>query len=233
MEWIPQLFYDILARYLPGVLFMGAFVYLLPEANTWRTTVFDTILSKNPTSGQILLLIGAPYLMGILLSELWEQVITKGFLKKYRDTTRITRLSEAYERYDHVFGHEDSPLLNPPDDKGPLTHMMQIDLKQVADEESIRLLRLRSDCRLCNVLSAGAAILIATYAISYNKDIQIPIMSVLVLILLLSVRRWWRLEIFIADASAVAWLHHFVFKPSKKVTGRKPLLSRIIRALTL
>ena len=105
----------------------------------------------------------------------------------------------------------------------PEPHDMEIEIKQVLESESTRLLRLRSDMRLCNVLSAGilCLLVIDVFLGGLSAHTTARIISILVLVLISL--RGWRMETFYADAAINSWIHHFVVKKYINVTTQSPL----------
>lgn len=156
---VPQLFYDFLARVVPGASLILIFALVIYSP----TGVVNFLLAPGKgytlfTFGPILILILISYLIGFILSQVWIITIGKLIEKRQRNLEVDCKKDciEEYNKIQKIFGcnpkeinHTDMPKINNIRDY----------LRHIAPEEASRLLKVRAEERLCQVLILGLLIL--------------------------------------------------------------------------
>lgn len=155
---IPQIFYDLIARVAPGatlIVLTLITLFGIPAVENFVQTL--TSPEKNNVFTILLLLGGlGSYVVGFLLDWLWETIetIIESFTRsrneaesKYTEERLIehNRMQEALKR----------PIVGIKADDLPRVFAMRSQLRKDAPEEYSRLLKLRAERRLCQVLLMG------------------------------------------------------------------------------
>ena len=207
--WIPQVYYDLLARVIPGSAVVLGVLYLRDGPSRGIDFVFRGICGQEHSwvcgLGVGLL---AAYLIGLIIGELGELVA--GRLLGRRDS----ELEKGFVREcldDHIqvleaVGRE--PLNLQPDDL-PDTDLMAEQLMLVDHYGGSRLLALRAERRLCQVLAFGLFILALGNLLAYSADLipkRLVVEGLLLLSMLMLWRRSTRLHERVVRRTCTGWL---------------------------
>ena len=207
--WIPQVYYDFLARIIPGSAVILGALYLRHGPSRGINFAFRVICEQEHSwvcrFGIGLL---AAYLIGLILGELGEFLagrvlrrrdseLEKGFMRECLD--EHSRALEAVGR---------EPVTLPPDDL-PDSGLMAEQVTVVDHYSGSRLLALSAERRLCLVLAFGFFILAAGNLLAYAADLipkRLVVEGLLVLSVLVLWRRGMRLHERLVRRTCIAWL---------------------------
>lgn len=210
LSWIPQLFYDLLARLLPGVVLL-VIAAILAKGGTGQGSDLVAWFWAHGFGyyGSPAAALGCAYVLGVVLAEIWEIVVrrhTQDRKKVVHDAVKAERLREHNTLALGLGGKKAKIMEN----QLPSILAMQEHLRPVSTGNVLRLLRLRSDLRLCHVAFVGFIVLllfdIVWSCINGVNGARISLGIALPLCALALFRRAERLERFIAVATCVAWL---------------------------
>ncbi len=163
MEVVPQLFYDLIGRLVPGMVLLLSFgiVYAGP---TYALSSIEPLLSgRNLSFGfwTFLVLIMVSYVVSIVLSGLWDGV------------------TELFHRFFTVvkalLNHSSTKGNNKEDDSEYPSHSLMYDIIRLkAPDVGARLVKLRAESRLPKVLIAGWIILavVNLYLLIRNPSVE-------------------------------------------------------------
>ncbi|MCK4409426.1 MAG: hypothetical protein KAW67_05045 [Candidatus Eisenbacteria sp.] len=207
--WIPQVYYDFLARLVPGsAVIVGAF-YLRHGPSRGIGFVLRAMCDQDQSwvcrFGVGLL---AAYLIGLILGELGELLagralgrrdaeLEKGFVRECLDDH--SRALEAVGR---------APVTLLPDDL-PATDLMAEQLTIADHYSGSRLLALRAERRLCLVLAFGLFMLVVGNLLAYSADLvlkRLAVEGLLLLAMLVLWRRSTRLHERVVRKTCIGWL---------------------------
>jgi len=157
-SWIPQLHYDFIGRIVPGVTLIGASILV----GVGPATAIHSLLGECPseryfTFGAIVTTVLAGYLLGLLLSEVWQQTIGR-VLKKHEDEVEKEEFKRHFDAHKKLMAHSGTPFSLGLEDL-PKRCVMRTQLRHVVPSDVARLLKLRAERRLCQVLILGLAAL--------------------------------------------------------------------------
>ena len=207
--WIPQVYYDFLARIVPGSAVLLGALYLRHGPSRGINFAFRVICEQEHSwvcrFGIGLL---AAYLIGLILGELGE--FLAGRVLRRRDSELEKGLMreclDEHSRALEAVGRE--PVTLPTDDL-PDSGLMVEQVTVVDHYSGSRLLALSAERRLCLVLAFGFFILAIGNLLAYAADL-IPKRLVVEGLLLLSVlvlwRRGMRLHERVVRRTCIAWL---------------------------
>ena len=155
LNLIPQIFFDIIARIIPGsLLIIGGIITALGPTKSMTGLLGLRENSALLSFWPIVAAITLSYALGFILSEL--QKITLGKIKKSAKPggdESLNRKQKIIDRHRKVrkslFG-VDVPISA---SDLPPTYVMHDHLRQEPNTEAYRLLKLRAEERLCNVLA--------------------------------------------------------------------------------
>lgn len=211
--WIPQLFSDLLGRIVPGaaVIIVSYLVALGPTrgaSNLTDATLYEKLFALGPA---LIFLLGS-YLVGFIVGQLWITLVGERAMIDEAEKKRDLECREAclaeHDTLQAALGM--APLALKPTDL-PRTFVMHDHLRLVAGVEAQRLLKLRSERRLCHVIVLG---FLALGLVNLGYIISQPSADrlVLELLLVLSVVSCWqralRLEKQFVNGTCIAWLSH-------------------------
>ena len=156
---IPQMFYDIIARIVPGatlILTCTAIIYgpsvCVQELVNSESKI--KLFAANPLLIGILL----SYLIGFTFGQLWkvmESYIMKNIMDKIEEKCKKKYLKE-HNSFLKALGQSKLPI---EDSELPSADVMTDHLKVVATVQESELLRVRAEIRMCHVLILGFIIL--------------------------------------------------------------------------
>lgn len=207
---IPQLFYDFIARLIPGatLLMTSSLVILGPNnaltylVNSQKNRLFDFV--------PLLLWVLIAYLIGMIVGELWEISIgyfTKPLLKKNEENCKKQCLIE-HNKFQKMCGCSE---LNIEARNFPAAYVMRDHLRSVAPSEAARLLKVRAEERLCHVLILGFFVL-SIINIKYildSLDMERIILEIILVVTIISCwSRAFRMRRHLITGTTVSWLFY-------------------------
>jgi hypothetical protein len=208
---IPQLFYDFLARIVPGavLIVVTAFVVSTPASN------IDLLLTSHfgdKTVAFTRLLWGGlgAYLIGFLLSQMWLTMMPR------RLKDRLTNV-EAECKQDRLAEHNrvlvalGYPSENIQPEDLPQAFVMREQLRLVVPNEALRLLKVRAERRICQILMIGLSILFLVNLVYFTFDFgtdRILLELIFVVAVFLCWKREHRLHEHFVNGTTVLWLIH-------------------------
>jgi hypothetical protein len=203
-NFIPQLFYDFIGRIVPGAILIVTSVFVIFGPSTAAKFVLNLPKdNKLFTFPVFLLFILISYLIGFILSQLWEMAVGKLLVKKER---RIEKecMKECLEEHNQLQKALSKPGLDIDLDHLPRPFVMREHIRQVDPSEAARLLKVRAERRLCQVLIIGLFVLLLINA-GIAWSLPQPAWS-----------ERLTLEVFMGVAAVICWsrsrrlLRHFV-----------------------
>jgi hypothetical protein len=228
LSLIPQVFYDLIARVVPGsvVVIMWYLTMLGPKK------AINTLITISPKQNIIslwsfALLIMLAYVLGFILNELWDLTFRK--IKRKTSQERKSRhLKSSIAQYDRIrkcfgkselqFGHEDLPSL----------HTMHDHLRLRSDSEAYRLLKLRAERTLCEALFTGIFLLpIVNVLFWYNGGNLLMLDRIaLELVVIVALLTFWggvnKLGMFYVGGTCTSWLLlNFPIGPDKQAEAEE------------
>ncbi len=154
-NFIPQVFYDFLARVVPGATVIVASACVFFGTGSIATRIFTPLEgSQLFTFGSLILWALTSYITGFVLGELWEVGIgrlERMTEQKIEDDCKQGCLTE-HQRLRHALGVDPLPISA---HDLPRNFVMREHLRHVAPADAARLLKVRAERRLCQVLILG------------------------------------------------------------------------------
>lgn len=156
---IPQVFYDFIARVVPGaVLLVVTAITVAGPASAADFALKSPRAEKLFLLGPVSLWMLGAYLVGFLLSHLWE--MTAGKLTKHRDEEYETRVQrECLTGFVQLQKALKRPTPQVAPESLPRVFVMRDQLRHTVPEEAARLLKLRAERRACQTLLLGCTTL--------------------------------------------------------------------------
>jgi hypothetical protein len=206
LNWIPQLFMDLIGRILPGALIALASVAVIkgPEA---VASLFTTEHSKALTFSAMLLWGVVSYLLGLTLGQACEETIgrcTRSKMRIIRSECKRERL-EDLNRTLRLLGKDE---LDIDVAELPPIFVMHDHLRLVDPAQASRLLKLRSEQRLSYVMTLGFAVLalVNVYYLRVTPDAARWILeAALIIVAVLHWRTVPRRETLFANGVCILW----------------------------
>ncbi len=211
--WVPNVYYDFLARIIPGAAVVLGALYLRHGPSRGISFVFRVICEREHSwvcrFGVGLL---AAYLIGLIVGELGELVA--GRLLERRDSELekcFTReCLDDHSRALQAIGREPVALL--PEDL-PDADLMAEQLTVIDHYSGSRLLALSAERRMCLVLAFGLFMLAVGNLLAYSADLihkRLIVEGVLVVSMLVLWRRSMRLQERVVRRTCIGWLTNVV-----------------------
>ena len=207
--WIPQVYYDLLARLIPGAaVLLGA--YYLREGPVRGVNFILRRLSEH--EGSIVVQVGvgllAAYLLGLVIGELGE--LLAGRVLERRDTElEWDYARECLDEHTHAAHAAGRGEIDLGQDDLPSTEVMGEQLTLVDRYSGNRLLALKAERRLCLVLSFGLFMLVLGNLLAYTADLvvkRLVVEGLMIVALLLLWRRSTRLHERVVRQACLGWL---------------------------
>jgi len=155
LSLIPQVFFDLIARVIPGCVVVITWYLTILGPNKALNTIITASSKQNIFNfWSFALLIILSYILGLILNELWsltfkriKDKILKGKKKKYIESciSENNKIRKCFGESELRLTHEDLPSL----------HVIHDHLRLFSDSEAYRLLKLRAEARLCEALFTG------------------------------------------------------------------------------
>lgn len=208
LKLVPQLFYDLLARVVPGVVLLISSTFVVLGASRACNIFIAPSEQKNAFGlGTLLVLLLGSYLVGLIFGQLWEMSL--GHITKMRQEQIEAKCQEdrlvEHNRFQEVFGGK---ALRIESKALPKTFIMRDHLRYFAPSEAARLLKIRAERRMCQVLIVGFSIL-AVVNLAYL--VPLTLQRVLFeLFLVTAISAFWRMSFrlhrYLANGTMTAWL---------------------------
>lgn len=207
--WIPQVYYDFLARVIPGsAVLLGAIYLRYGPLRGINFTLRVICEQEEPWIYRFGIGLLIAYLIGVILGELGE--LLAGRVLRRRDEG----LAAGFKREcldDHnqaleAVGRE--PIALPPDGF-PGTDLMAEQVALVDHYSGSRLLALRAERRLCLVVAFGFFLLAVGNLLAYSADLipkRLAVEGLLLVSMLVLWRRSTRLQERVVRKTCIAWL---------------------------
>lgn len=208
-NFIPELFYDFLARIVPGAIIIvtGTLVALGP------TAAADFLLNSREDGklfgfGPVLLWVLASYLTGLVLGQLWEISfgrIAKRKQRKIELKCKEERLAE-HNKLQKALG---GSTLDIEPETLPRAFVMRDHLRYSSRAEALRLLKIRAEGRSSQVFVLGfilMAIVNAVYLWEQPKAERIVLEIFLIVAVAAFLRMVFRLHRMLVNGTMVSWL---------------------------
>jgi hypothetical protein len=151
-SWIPQLHYDLIGRIVPGVAIVVASVFVAAGPKT-AAHLFSNAAASYFGFGPIVLGILMAYLVGLVLTEIWERTLAVA-LKRHEDAKERRCYEECLDDHGRLSALEGRTLNLEADDL-PRSYVLRTHLRHVVPGDVARLMKLRAERRFCQVLILG------------------------------------------------------------------------------
>lgn len=208
---IPQVFYDFLARVIPGaVLIVVTILVIFSPAAVADSMLNSPNSSKLLDAGPLILWLLGSYIIGFLLGQFWHITLGRLAKKKYSHI-EIKCKKECLAEHNRLQKALLHPQLAISVNALPRTSVMQEHLRHIVPADVARLLKVRAECRLCQVLFLGfsaLSVINMVYCVS-QWDIARVILEVLLIIAITTC--WYgglRLHNFLTNGTIISWLIH-------------------------
>ena len=224
LSLIPQVFYDLIARVIPGfiVIMMWYLTILGPNK---AVNAFLTVSSQPDQSifnfWSFAALLTVSYLIGLILDELWRSTFRRIKSKKRR-LAQAEHIDWCIAQNDQIRKCLGQPALGLEGQDLPPVHVMHDHLRLHSESEAYRLLKLQAEARLCEALFAGLLLLPAINALFWYRDFKWLVLDrmALELALIVALVTFWkasdRFEQFYTGGTCTSWLlRSFPIEPLK------------------
>jgi len=216
LAWIPQLFFDLVGRVIPGAILLVATysVVLGPQAS-----IKDMVQRDLFSVGLTILWLFLAYCIGLMGGQLWVSTLGK-LIKKRELRTERKAVEGALADHNQVQECLGEPLLSINTDRLPRVYLMHDQLRLVAREEALRLLKLKAEQRLCHALFLGLTILaivnLVLFLIRPSSE-RVVLEVVLILVVAACWQRAMRMIEFFATGTCVVW---FSFASARRLLSQ-------------
>lgn len=154
-NFIPQLFYDFLARIVPGaILIFGSALVNFGPRRVAEYIVTPPEGSKLFGFGPVIIFVLVSYLIGLLFGQLWAGLIDP-LTENGRRELRKECKRKCLTRFNDLLKAIGKPKLKIRANGLPKTFVMREHLRSIELSEVSRLLKVRAERRLCQVLILG------------------------------------------------------------------------------
>ena len=208
-SWIPQLHYDFIGRVVPGLALIGASLLVAAGPETGVRLLTDAG-GRYFGFGPIAVGILAAYLVGLILCELWNRTFG-AVLQDHERAVEEDCYSKCLKDHGGLCQHcERSFTLH--QDNLPRAYVLRTHLRHVAAEDVLRLLKLRAERRLCQVLMLGLIGLTIADVFLLVRTFEVGRLTLAITFPLVSVLLWFRSERLLrhfVTGICIAWLVHF------------------------
>lgn len=225
LSLVPQVFYDLIARVIPGfVLIMMWYLTILGP-----NKAIDTIITISSEPGQSVfsfwsfaMLVILSYVLGFVLDEL--RSLTFGRIRRQSLKRKRRKYVESCIAHDSkirkCFG---GPALELENQDLPPLHTIHDHLRLHSQSEAYRLLKLRAEARLSEVIFTGFSPLPLINILFWYKDSKLLMLDrmVLELVLIIAMIAFWRasnrFQKFYITGVYTSWLFYsFPIGPLKR-----------------
>lgn len=225
MPWsvIPQIFYDLIARVIPGatVLLLG-YLTLFGPTRAIKSFFIESSQENIFNFGTFIPIFILAYILGFILRELWV-IAFKKIQKKWPSQLKEDQIESAIDYHNKIrVIHGKKPLNVKKGDLPPI-HIMHDQIRLFSDSEGYRLLKLRAEQRLCHTLVIGVLLLAMINVGCWITEAKLFILERVLLAIILPVviyifwRRSNKFERYYEHGTCTQWLLlNFPVKPKQK-----------------
>lgn len=231
LSLIPQVFYDLIARVIPGFVVIMMWYLTILGPNKAMDTINTVSSQSNQTvfsfwSFAVLLTIS--YLIGLILEELWY--LTFGRIKRNRRSPRqAEHIDWCITQHEKIRKCLREPELGLQRQDLPPLHIVHDHLRLHSQSEAYRLVKLRAEARLSETLFTGLLPLPVVNILFWYRDSRLLMLDriVLELALILAIVILWRasdrFHKFYVGGTYTSWLlHSFPVHPPKPMEAPPP-----------
>jgi hypothetical protein len=212
-NFIPQLFYDFLAKIVPGAILIVASAFVIFGPTNVATFIFNLNPSEKSNLfalGPLLLWFLVSYLIGFVLGQLWETTI--GWLLKSKDYKLEKQCQEKrLEEHNRILTALGYPILSIKAKDLPPEPVMRDHIRHVDPSNAARLLKVKAEQRFCHVLILGLSVLVTLhvkYLWSQPQADRIALQVFLVIVIVACCVRSRRALKHLANGASIGWLVH-------------------------
>lgn len=217
-DLIPQIFHDFLARIIPGSVLIVVFPLVVIGPNQglqiFLTRYLNIKLSMFWLIGIWLLI---SYFIGFVLGEIYEKFISSFWFVKKTDRKIEAKCKkeciEDHKKLEKALGFKVSNIKS---DELPRDFAMRDHLRYMALDTVTRILKIRSERRLCQVLIIGGSLLAVLNFFYIIKNIHINCTDriIMEIIIIVTVVFCWtrsnRLYRHYVNGITISWLYHIL-----------------------
>lgn len=224
--WIPQLFSDLLGRIVPGAALMVVSYLVAVRPTQAIVNLTGTLYEKLFTLGPALIFLLFSYLIGFIMGQLWILLLGKraAITKAEVEATQGCH-GQCLDEHNKLQTSLGMPPLALSTNDLPRTFVMHDHLRFVAGAEAQRLLKLRSEKRLCHVIVLGFTVLglVNLAYLSTQAHFDRLVLEVLLIASIVSCwKRSLRLEKQFVNGTCIAWLSYASAKKLLSQTEATP-----------
>lgn len=206
LTWIPQIFMDVLGRIVPGALVIMAGVIVV----TGFEHSADVLLGRDGSalSFQALVVFALfSYFVGFTLGQVWNMTVGR-FIAHRLETIQAECKEKCLLAHNKALVALGKEPLSLEATQLPSAFVLHDHLRLAAPDQASRLLKLRSECRLCHVIILGFSAL-AVLNLAYINFSSMTAGIVVEAVLLFSVVSCWsrqlRLEHYFTNGVFLVW----------------------------
>ncbi len=206
LTWIPQFFMDVLGRIVPGALVIMAGVIVVTGFEHSVDLLFGQ--GEYALSFQALVVFAVvSYFVGFAIGQLWNMTAGR-FIAHRLKTIRTECKEKCLIAHNKVLVAQGKEPLTLEAAELPAVYVLHDHLRLSAPDQASRLLKLRSECRLCHVIILGFGAL-AVLNLAYINSSSLTPGIVVEAVLLTSVVSCWsrqlRLEHNFTNGVCLVW----------------------------
>lgn len=209
---IPQIFYDLIARVLPGMIVMVIwYLAVLGPTKAWIIFKTEHAGSNFFYFWSVFIILVFSYVVSFILNELWH-IKFEAIKKNRKKEIKINPIKLSLDQDAKIRKslQEDTLELNVED--LPETYVMHDNLRLHSESEAYRLLKVRAEIRMCEVLFMGLLITLFLNIIFWVVDFKLLMLDRLILeiLVIISSYTFWkagiRLERYYNGGVCRIWL---------------------------
>ncbi|UCE99123.1 MAG: hypothetical protein JSV82_08065 [Planctomycetota bacterium] len=208
-SFIPQLFYDFLARIVPGSIVMvltAIIIFGLGDFDSFSLSGLEQV--EQLTFVRVFIWVLEAYLIGLILGQISEMTLARLLKKKFKKIEKESK-TKCLEQHNRIADALGKPVLRIKADDLPAIHSMRNHLRHVDPADAARLLKIRAERRLCEVLIVGFSILWPIDLIFLLLETNAERLILIILIPVLTIIFWARVlraQRNLANGTTVGWL---------------------------
>ena len=173
LDLVPQIFYDLIARVIPGFVLILAWYLTVRGPNKALREMIRILSNQNLTNfWSLSLLIVVSYVLGFILKELWSLTI-QNLISKRTIKNRRKYKNDAIAQYNRARKCLGKPALGFKRKELPATHTMFDDVRRDSSSEGHRLLKLQAEAHLCEALFTGFVLLPIINTVLWYKELTV------------------------------------------------------------
>jgi hypothetical protein len=212
LQLIPQIFYDIIARLFSGSAAIILWCFIIPGSSTFVKKVHSLPWATDTNALFVFILIS--YLVGFISSALWDATLGKITKKKYANIEKEakTQCVSEYLRI-KIKWPTTCPPITISDLPSPPT--MRDHLRDFSPAEASRLLKVRAERRLCQVILMNSFLyIVAILLLGWHLHNWVSLRWIPI-ILVVSYAAWFaskRLHKYYVNGIATSWIYYRFLK---------------------